>query len=167
MSVNYLRWNASIWGAETDFLDTDYDADGQILRSKLVAVAPAVTLYVSAINYQFTPTHELAVDIGGRPYSRNRGFTDSWNLVSTPYYFDPDGTQYADITNNSFLMSVISRRHLWIAFDGQGLNNRTTGIANPLTLAVKVAFVGTSETINNASATRIRNIQFQRKFRTD
>lgn len=166
MSQNYLRWKAELWSSDTDFLSTDYDVDGLILRSKLVAVGPPLNIYISSPGYQFTATHEASVDIAGKPYSRNRGFYDTWNLQTTPYYWDPDGVQYEGIPFSSRLMLYIQRRHLWLSFTGDGLKNTTIGFNN-VNRAVKVAFISHSESINNASGTRTATIRFQRKFRID
>lgn len=168
MSKNYERWLVRLYYSDTDVTSTLYNANGELLRTDLTTAAiPSTTFYVSQIGHQYTPTHESAFDISGRPYSRNRGFTDSWNLVTTPYYFDATGQKYQILALVDNVMFALKFRHLWLAFTGQNLNDLTTGVSNNDTSAVKVSFQGFSETINNASSSRTATMQFIRKFRFD
>lgn len=168
MSTNYERWLVRLYYSDTDVASNLYNASGELLRTSLSSASiPSFTFYVSQIGHQYTPTHESAFDIGGRPYSRNRGFTDAWNLVTTPYYFDASGQKYQILAVIDNIMFALKYRHLWLSFTGQNLNDLTTSISNNNTSAVKVAFQNFSETINNSSSSRIANLQFIRKFRFD
>ena len=168
MSANYQRWLVRLYYSDTDVTSTLYNTYGELLRTDLTTASiPSTTFYVSQLGHQYNATHESAFDISGRPYSRNRGFTDSWNLVTTPYYFDSTGSKYQTLALVDNVMFALKYRHLWLAFTGQNLNQLTTGVLNNDTSAVKVSFQEFSETINNASSSRTATMQFVRKFRFD
>lgn len=166
MSVNYQRWLVKMWYSDTDVNTAFYNSQGELLRTDLGGKT-STTFYVSTLNHQYTATHESSTDINGRPYSRNRGFTDGWTLTVTPYYFDSTGQKYQTLAIIDNIMFGLKYRHLWLQFDGQNLVDLTTGVSSNATKAVKVIFTSFAETINNASSSRTATIQFQRKFRFD
>ena len=166
MSQNYQRWVAKLWYASEDTSSANYNSYGE--TDILPDTAAQQEIYISTVNYQYTPTHEIATDISGRPYSRNRGFVDGWTLTTTPYYFDSTGTKYQRLTLMNNVMYALTFRHLWISFSGQNLNAITTGITRSSGAAkVKVVFNSFAETINNASSSRTATISFRRKYRFD
>lgn len=166
MSQVYQRWLATLYYSNTDVLDTFYNTYGEIQIADLPVGVASTPIYISTVNYQYTPTHEIASDIAGKPYSRNRGFIDGWTLTTTPYYFDSTGTAYQSLVLIDNVMFALKFKFLWIKFTGQNLNPITTGIVAP-GRAVKVVFNSFTETINNASSTRTAIFQFQRKYRFD
>ena len=166
MSQIYQRWLANLHYSNDDVADVNYNVYGE--TDILPDTAASQPIYISTVNYQFAPTHELAVDIGGKPYSRNRGFVDSWNLTTTPYYFDSAGTAYQTLNLAKNINIALTYRHLWLSFSGQNLNTNTTGIIKSSGAAkVKVVFNQFAETINNASSSRTATISFRRKYRFD
>ena len=165
MSLNYERWLATLYYSDTDIDTALYNSYGETSGGNMAGISET-PIYISTINYQYTPTHETATDIAGRPYSRNRGFTDGWTLTTTPYYFDTSGSKYQTLQLVDNLMFAIKYRHLWIKISGGGVNALTNGITIPSGVA-KVIFISFAESINNASSSRTANIQFQRKFRFD
>lgn len=168
MSVYYERWLVRLYYSDTDVSSSLYNTKGEILRSDLpTPTISSTTFYVSQLGHQYNATHESAFDISGRPYSRNRGFTDGWNLITTPYYFDATGQKYQTLALVDNVMFALKFRHLWLSFTGQNLNPLTTGVGSNDTKAVKVSFESFSETINNASSSRTATMQFIRKFRFD
>lgn len=165
MSSVFQRWQAYVYFSNTDVSDTNYNTAGEVLKSVLdTATIPYKTLNINQVGYTFTPTNELANDIGGRPYNRNRGFVDSWNLQLTPYYFDQTVNNYYTVQEVTSDMSDITKyRHLWLYF--VNLDELQTMVVN--TKAVKVVFDTWSESINTASGTRTATISFRRKYRID
>lgn len=166
MSQVYQRWLATLHYANEDVADVNYNSYGE--TDLLPDTAASQPIYISTVNYQFTPTHELASDIGGKPYSRNRGFVDGWTLTTTPYYFDSTGTKYQTLALARNINIALTYRYLWLSFSGQNLNTSTTGIIKSSGVAnVRVVFDSFSETINNASSSRIATVSFRRKYRFD
>lgn len=165
MSSVFTRWQAYVYFSNTDVNDTNYNTAGEVLKSVLdTATIPYKTLYISQVGYTFTPTNEIANDIGGRPYNRNRGFVDSWNLQLTPYYFDQTVNNYFTVQEVTTDVSDITKyRHLWLYF--VNLDELQTMVVN--TKAVKVVFDTWSESINTASGTRTATLSFRRKYRID
>jgi len=165
MSSVFQRWQAYVYFSNTDVNDINYNTAGEVLKSVLdTATIQYKTLYISQVGYTFTPTNEIANDIGGRPYNRNRGFVDSWNLQLTPYYFDQTVNNYFTVQEVTTDVSDITKyRHLWLYF--VNLDELQTMVVN--TKAVKVVFDTGSESINTASGTRTATLSFRRKYRID
>jgi hypothetical protein len=164
---NYLRWQVRVYYSNDDLLPAQYNAAGEALLTDLATDGiPYNTFYVSQIGWTGSPTNELATDITGRPYSKNRGFIDAWNLALTPYYFDPTGA-YESVSGIYTNLSLIStRRHLWFhVLPSNGLNVLSHGC--PTTKAIKVTFEAWSESINPTAGTRSGNLKLARKFRID
>ena len=163
MSLVFTRWQALLYYSNTDVEDVNYNASGEVLKSILDSAAILnITINISKVGYQFSPTNELAQDIGGRPYSRNRGFVDSWNMTLTPYYFEDSGN-YASVLSITDIAVAINYRHLWLHF--LSIPEESTLVTS--TKAVKVVFNNWSETINNASGSRTADLSFRRKYRVD
>lgn len=165
MSSVFQRWSAYVYFSNTDVNETNYNTAGEVLKSVLdAATIQYKTLYINQVGYQFTPTNELASDISGRPYSRNRGFVDGWNLQITPYYFDQTVNNYFTVQEVTTDVSDITKyRHLWLYF--VNLDELQTMVVN--TKAVKVVFDTWSEAINTSSGTRTATLSFRRKYRID
>ena len=165
MSSVFQRWQAYVYYSNTDITDTNYNAAGEVLKSVLDGLSlPYKTFNISQVGYQFTPTNELANDIGGRPYNKNRGFVDAWNLQFTPYYFDQNVNSYFTVQEVTTDVSDITKyRHLWLYF--VNLDELQTMVVN--NKAVKVVFDTWSEAINPATGTRTATLSFRRKYRID
>ena len=164
---NYLRWQVRVYYSNDDVNTALYNSAGEVLLTDLDGDGiPYNTFYVSQIGWTGTPTNELAKDIGGRPYSKNRGFIDAWNLSLTPYYFE-DAGNYESISGIYTNLSLIStRRHLWLHVPpSNGINVLSHGC--PTTKAIKVAFETWSENINREFGTRSGQLKLARKFRID
>lgn len=163
MSSIFTRWQVYVYFSNTDVSLVSYDTQGQVLKSTLdTALIQYKTINVSQIGYQFTPTNEIATDIGGRPYSRNRGFIDGWNLVLTPYYFDT-GNYYTIQEVTTDMSDITKYRHLWLYFANN--DELQTMVTN--TKAVKVVFDTWNESLNNSAGTRTATLSLRRKFRID
>lgn len=164
MSLVFTRWQALLYYSNTDVADVNYNSLGEVDKTVLdTASFGFVTINISKVGYQFSPTHELAQDIGGKPYSKNRGFVDSWNLTLTPYYFADTGSYASVLSVSSDVASSIKYRHLWLYI--LGVQQESSLITDDK--AVKVVFNAWSESINNATASRTAELSFRRKYRVD
>ena len=168
MSSVFERWKVTMYYSDTDVASNLYNSSGEIPITNLPSIdIPRFDFWVSTIQYQYTPTNELASDIGGRSYNRNRGFTDGWTLTLTPYLFDPTGQAYQTLAVVDNIMFALKFRYLWVAYTGDGLNALTTGVGDNATKAVKVTFNSWSETVNTSTGTRTATLGLQRKYRFD
>ena len=164
MSLIFTRWQAFLYYSNTDVSSGSYNIAGEVNKSVLDGLTLSyATLNISQVGYQVTPTNELAVDISGRPYNKKRGFTDTWTLQLTPYYFTDTGSYASVLSVSSDIATSLQYRHLWLYFNG--VDQESTLVTN--NKAVKVVYESFTEVINNESASRTATLKFQRKFRVD
>jgi hypothetical protein len=164
---NYTRWQVRIYYSNDDLLPAQYNGLGEVLLTDLDADGIAYnTFYVSQIGWTGTPTNELARDINGRPFNKNRGFVDSWNLSLTPYYFE-DAGNYESISGVFANLTLTTlRRHIWMHIPP---SNGLSVLSHycPTNKAIKVCFESWSENINPEFGTRTGQLKLARKFRID